>query len=192
MRSAAYAATVSVVVNGSVGLSVIGVWPLGSGSLMMSSSRWFCQKHRISAATNANTAITMRVRSSSRWSTTVRRSSWPTGRCLRSTGVRPGGPALRGVRCLGAVGGGGLVGRGRGHALGGVRRGRGEAGHLVIVVLAVAGHGVLELAHAAAERTTELRQALRPEDHEHDQQDDCNLWQTDAGHGSSPVGTTHR
>ena len=35
--------------NGSVGLSVIGFGAFGSGSLMILSSRWFCQKQSRSA-----------------------------------------------------------------------------------------------------------------------------------------------
>ncbi len=47
---AAYALTVSVVVNGSVTPNVISFsWPVGSGALAISSSRWFCQKQSASA-----------------------------------------------------------------------------------------------------------------------------------------------
>ena len=77
---AAYAAIVTVVVNGSATPKVIGVRLPGSGALAMSSRRLFCQKQRPKATENATTEMTMRVRSSSRCSTSVSRSSKSTGR----------------------------------------------------------------------------------------------------------------
>src|SRR3954447_14282447 len=76
--SAAYAVTVSVVVNASATPKVIGSLPC-SGLFSQCRSWWFCQKQSASATPNAASETTMRVRSSSRCSTTVRRSSWLTG-----------------------------------------------------------------------------------------------------------------
>src|SRR3954467_6023409 len=51
---------------------------------------------------------------------------------------------------------------------------------LVLVVLALAGQRVLELAHPRSEGTAQAGQPLGPEDDEHDQQDDRELWDSDA------------
>src|SRR3954451_13210081 len=51
---------------------------------------------------------------------------------------------------------------------------------VVVCVLGLAGQRVLELAHAGAERAPQPGQPLGPEDDEHDQQDDRELWDSDA------------
>src|SRR5690349_14690000 len=51
---------------------------------------------------------------------------------------------------------------------------------------ALAGDRVLELAHAAAERTTQLGELLRPHDDERDDQDDDEFHGADRRHGESP------
>ncbi len=70
---------VTVVVNGSATPKVIGVLSPGSGAFAMSSSQLFCQKQSAKATLNATIEMTMRVRSSSRCSTSVSRSSKSTG-----------------------------------------------------------------------------------------------------------------
>src|SRR3954468_14429024 len=87
----------------------------------------------------------MRVRSSSRCSTTVRRSSWVTGFSL-AMGARFGLQLL------------------------------------VFLVLVLAGHGVLELAHAAPQRAPQAGEPLGPEDDEHDDEDDDQLEWADVRH----------
>ncbi len=52
----------------------------GSARLSTLSSAWFCQKQTANAITSAIAQMISRVRSSSRWSTTLRRSSWLMGR----------------------------------------------------------------------------------------------------------------
>src|SRR6266550_2003117 len=61
--------------NGSVTPNVMGSTPDGSGLLAMSRSRWFCQKHSPQATTSTATETMILVRSSSRCSTSVSRSS---------------------------------------------------------------------------------------------------------------------
>src|SRR5215207_2849692 len=51
---------------------------------------------------------------------------------------------------------------------------------LVLVRLGLAGQRVLELAHSGAQRAAQAGQPLGPEDDEHDQQDDRELWDSDA------------
>src|SRR3954462_7567433 len=51
---------------------------------------------------------------------------------------------------------------------------------LVLVGLGLAGQRVLELAHSGSQRAPETGQALGPEDDEHDQEDDRELWDPDA------------
>src|SRR3954454_24869089 len=87
----------------------------------------------------------MRVRSSSRCSTTVRRSSWLTGFSF----------AMGACVCFQL---------------------------LSFLVLVLAGHGVLELTHAGAQRLAEARKPLRPENHEHDDEDDDQLKWADVRH----------
>src|SRR3954470_17274782 len=60
-----------VVMNGSVTPSVIGFAPPGSGWLAMWISRWFCQKQSPHATTSTATETMIRLRSSSRCSTSV-------------------------------------------------------------------------------------------------------------------------
>ena len=81
--------TVSVVVNGSATPKVIGVRSPGSGSLAMSSSRLFCQKQIAAKTPNTTSVVMIRVRSSSRCSTSVSRSSKSTG-FTRGTPAPPG------------------------------------------------------------------------------------------------------
>ena len=57
--------------NGSVTLSVNGLMPGGSGLFAMWSSRWFCQKHSPHATTSTAAETMIRLRSSSRCSTSV-------------------------------------------------------------------------------------------------------------------------
>src|SRR5689334_4724941 len=60
----------------------------------------------------------------------------------------------------------------------------GDVGRLVIV--AATGDGVLELAQAAADRTTGVGKALRSEDYKGDDQYDDKLERSDARHGKPP------
>ena len=65
-----------MVKNGSVGLKVIGLGAFaGSGSFAMSSSISSCQKQNAIAITRTTPEKMIRLRSSSRCSTSVRRSS---------------------------------------------------------------------------------------------------------------------
>jgi len=60
---------VTVVVNGSATPNVIGVRLPGSGALAISSSLPFCQTQSVKATANAEIETSIRVRSSSRCST---------------------------------------------------------------------------------------------------------------------------
>jgi hypothetical protein len=71
---------VTVVVKGSATPKVIGVRSPGRGEFAMSSSRLFCQKQSAKATANEAIEMIIRVRSSSRCSTSVSRSSKSTGR----------------------------------------------------------------------------------------------------------------
>jgi hypothetical protein len=71
---------VTVAVNGSATPKVIGVRSPGSGALAISSSLPFCQKQSVAATAKAEIEKTIRVRSSSRCSTSVSRSSKEAGR----------------------------------------------------------------------------------------------------------------
>src|SRR3954452_14341662 len=53
-------------------------WP-GRGAFMSAITRLFCQPARPNATRKAAPVTIRRERSSSRWSTTVSRSSWPRG-----------------------------------------------------------------------------------------------------------------
>src|SRR3954447_25341631 len=120
----AYIDSVSVVVNGSVGLSVSSCLP-PSGTFATDRIRWFCQKHSPSATPNAATETSTRVRSSSRWPVRSTRSPCSIFR-RRAT-------ALGGRLTVGLDG--------RDVSLG-IRLGLRERGRLVVVV---AGDGRLEL-----------------------------------------------
>src|SRR3954449_7654982 len=68
--------TFNVLMNGSATPNVIGLigWPLralGSGLFAISSSRWFCQKQSPHATTSTTAEMMMRLRSSSKCSTSV-------------------------------------------------------------------------------------------------------------------------
>src|SRR3954452_19978165 len=127
-----------------------------------------------------------RVRSSSRCSMRLSRSSWPTGRTTPI--VRPA--ALSGI---GARGGLILAARLAGYHLG-LRRGGVELRArrtllggpdrvaVLVVVLVLAGDGVLELAHARPELPAEAGEPLGAEDDEHDEEDDPQLERSDARH----------
>src|SRR4051812_34378546 len=130
----------------------------------MSSTRWFCQLVSAKATPNATSDSTRRLRSSPRWSTTERRSSWEMGLTRRTTGAGLG--LLLAGRRLGTRG---LVGP--------VRQ------LVAVLVLLVARQRVLELAHAGAERAPEVGQTLRAEQHQDQNEDDQDLGQADAkGH----------
>src|SRR6478752_3081868 len=117
-----------------------------------------------------------RVRSSSRCSTIVRRSSWPTGRIRDGVAVaiRPCSVLFRArsglvLRTRLTADDLGLGDRG----LDGLAAvGRAAVVVLVVVLRALAGDRVLELAHAGAELTPESREPLGAEDDQHDEQDD--------------------
>src|SRR3712207_3426091 len=57
-----------------------------------------------------------------------------------------------------------------------------QLGVIVVVVDLGAGDGVLELAHAAAERAADLGQALRTQDEQRDDEHDHEFHGTDVGH----------
>src|SRR6478609_7073094 len=124
-----------------------------------------------------------RLRSSSRWPTSVSRSSWPTGRravaMLLSCGYPAGSGSGLGLR-------GALVSHGVG------RRGRPHDLTLTVVVVlmvvitVLAGDGVLELAHPRAELPPERRKALGTEDDQHDDEHDHEFeWADAARHAAS-------
>src|SRR5581483_1817832 len=142
--------------NGSVTPKVIGFSPCGSGRLAMSSSRWFCQKQSPQATTSTAALTTIRVRSSSRCSTSVMRSS-NLAALRRAT-------ALRAMLAYDLA-----LNRLRGR-LARVR----DLGPLRLVVV-LAGDRGAELADALAEGATQLRQPLGAEDHQGDDQDDRQL-----------------
>ena len=97
-------------------------------------------------------------------------------------------PGALGARTLGddlAVDGRGVLVRAPQRSVGLAAGGRASSSPravvvIVVVVAGLAGDRVLELAHARAERPSETGQALRPEDHENDHQDDEQLWGADA------------
>src|SRR4051812_18766495 len=146
--------------NGSVTPRVTG-WRLPSGSLTIFRSSWFCQKQRPRATTNAPAAMMSRVRSSSRCSTRLRRSSCPIGRIFFATATGRPAPLRRGVGSSRRLSPRLFVGGGRGRH-GGRRDRRRLRGprllELLVVVVALAGDGVLELAHPLAERAAHLGQ----------------------------------
>src|SRR6266550_69000 len=145
-------------------------WLLGNGPLAMSSSMWFCQKQRASATPKTASETIRRARSSSRCSTRVRRSS-----CLT-----PFRRAIEGP--LSALLGDYL-------ALDGLHRFSVSLGlrllqlaQLSVVIVVVAAHRALELTNSLAERTSQLRQALGPENDQGNDQDDQQLHWSDIGH----------
>ena len=91
---AAYAETVRVVVNGSATPKVIGSLPSGRGALAICSSALFCQKQTASAMPKKIRQMMIRLRSSSRCSTSVRRSSKSTGLIRATTSPVPGRSGL--------------------------------------------------------------------------------------------------
>src|SRR3954470_16267434 len=163
---------VSVVVNGSVGLSVISSLP-PSGTFTIDRTRWFCQKHSPSATPNAATETSTRVRSSSRWP--VRSTRSPCWIFL----MRATRPALRRGLVLGL--GHGDVGLGVGLCLR-------ELGLLVVVVTA---DRALELAHSATHRASDVRQLLGSDDHQGDDQDDDQFHRSDVRHFGTPLLARH-
>src|SRR5207237_538656 len=60
-----------------------------------------------------------------------------------------------------------------------------DLGPLVVVLDAHAADGVLELAHALAERAADLGEALRPEEEQREQQEQDDLAWADVRHGST-------
>src|SRR3954453_2198240 len=74
-----------------------------------------------------------------------------------------------------------ILSRARGSLISGARVSL-ELLSFLVLVLVVAGHGVLELAHAGAERLAEPGKALRPENHEHYDEDDDQLKWADVRH----------
>src|SRR4051812_33582686 len=159
----AYIDSVSVVVNGSVGLSVISSLP-ASGTFTIDRTRWFCQKHRPSATPNAAAETSTRVRSSSRWPVSGTRSPCPI-LLMRGTGfLRDGlGVPLR------------------------LSRSQSRGRNLRRLRVVVAAYRPLELAHPAAHRAAHVGQLLRPDDHEGDDQDDYELHWSDVRHSGSPL-----
>src|SRR5258707_1685200 len=157
-----------VVVKGSVTPKVSScLWLPGSGPEAISSSRWFCQKQRASATPKAAAQTMSRLRSSSRCSTRLRRSSWETGPMRRDIPDRPPSGSLIGDRLL----------RRGSLARAGLRPGR-RRGPLVLIVVLAADRAA-ELADSPAQRATQLRQAFRTEHHQGDYQDDDYLEGTD-------------
>src|SRR5205807_4455251 len=155
-----------------------------SGWSAIRSRRWFCQKHSASATPNAASAMTMRERSSSRWSTRLSLSSKPIGRMRFATATRRG--LLGRVRRVSGARGPRRLFLGlrlRRHRRSGLGARLLELGMGLVLVLA--GDRVLELAHSAPERLPEIGQSLRPEDQKHDDEDDDDLEWADVGHVAS-------
>src|SRR5919201_1839690 len=115
-----------------------------------------------------------RLRSSSRCSTRLSRSSWPIGRrrLKRAPGWRSGVRARGGLILRAALARHDLGIGGRTVEL---LLAHGRLLATLVAVLVLAGQRVLELAHARAELAPEPGQALGPEDDEHDEQDDPQL-----------------
>src|SRR3954453_17729680 len=124
-----------------------------------------------------------RERSSSRWSTRLRRSSWPTGRTRPVPGWRPPGIGARGGLVLAARLAGDDLGLSGGRIELGRRRPlRRRLQPVVVVVLVLARDRVLELAHARPELPAQAGEPLRAEDDENDEEDDPQLEGSDARH----------
>src|SRR5919198_6627838 len=160
----AYIDSLNVVRNGSAGLSVIGFLPAGSGPLTTSSSRWFCQKQRPTATASTARQTMIRVRSSSRCSTRVRRSSNRAVR-RRATGY------LRAVL-------GDYFALNRLAGLLAWPLAAFDLRLLVLVVIAPRDRRA-ELADPPPERASKLRKPLRPEDDQGDDENDQDLWKSD-------------
>src|SRR5579884_1329468 len=116
------------------------------------SSGWFCQKQMPKATSRTPTQTNSRMRSSSRWSTMLRRSSWPMGRSFMAR-APPDQPEPLGA---------GLWGRDAGRLGGGSRRfggrGRGQRRALVLLRgLGVARDRVLELTHSLPQGLAQRR-----------------------------------
>src|SRR4051794_23132631 len=131
-----------------------------SGRLMMSRMAPLCHRQSPKHAANTTMQKISRLRSSSRCSTRLRRSSWRIGRRVVAT-PRPALLALLGDD---------LVRGGRRRLLLGAAE---RAG--VVVLVRLAGDRVLELAHARAELAAEGRQSLGTEDQKHDPEHDQQL-----------------
>src|SRR5687768_13330416 len=165
-----------VVVNASAGPSVISPptrTSSGTGSLAMSSRASFCQKQNDIATTSTAMQMMIRVRSSSRCSTSVRRSSWPTA--LTRAMERGSASLLGDYLALEGVVRSGVRPLARALELA-------DLLVIVVVVLAVAADRAAELADAAPHRASQLGQALGPEDDERDDQDDDQFEWSDIGH----------
>src|SRR5918998_3252450 len=117
----------------------------------MSSISASCQKQSAKAAPNATSEMMIRVRSSSRCSTSVRRSSKLTARAR----------AKELSLVLGDYLALDLVGLGRALDL-----------RLAVLLVVLARDRVLELPHPGPERLAQLREPLRPEDDQGDHEDD--------------------
>src|SRR4051812_18302918 len=131
-----------------------------SGRLMMSRIAPLCHRQSPKHAANTTMQKISRLRSSSRCSTRLRRSSWRIGRRVVAT------PRAALLALLGDD----LVRGGRRRLL------LGAAERACVVVLVrLAGDGVLELAHARADLAAEARQSLGPEDQQHDPEHDQQL-----------------
>ena len=149
------------IVNGSSTPNVTGGrLSAGSGRFSHSSRRPWNAYVTANAATTATRQMIRRARSSPRCSTSVASSPWRRRRGSRLIAYADGRRSL--VR----------------------RPGGGNSGLLVI-----AGDRVLELAHAATERTSDLGQSLRPEDEQRDDQEDDQPRDSDLRHASSVAGS---
>src|SRR6266511_708795 len=168
-----YRESVTVVMKGSVTPKVMGTRSPGSGALAISSSSEFCQKHSPAASASTATETMIRVRSSSRCSTSVRCSS---NRAV----LRRAMAAYPPTRLRSALGYDlaldGLFGLGLGGFLE-LRRLRRD-----VVFVLLAAHRRLELADAPAHGAPQLRQPLWPEDHEGDDEDDRQFQWSDVRH----------
>src|SRR3954451_4860016 len=114
-----------------------------------------------------------RVRSSSRCSMRLRRSSWPPGRTTPiarpplPSGIGAGGGLILPARLAGAHLG--LRRRGAELGAGPTLLGGADRVAILVVVLVLAGDGVLDLAHARPELLAETGKPLRAKDDEPDE-----------------------